>query len=116
MTFDAQPTRKSAIQQVGNLRYDAVALPSSAPNWIPCANGNSVEKLIVFVCRRIYIFQESLPLSRPPPVSFSPPNAPPISAPLVPVFTLAMPQSLPAAHKNFSASRMSFVKTAEVRP
>ena len=46
----------------------------------------------------MYIFHESLPLSRPPPVSFSPPNAPPISAPLVPVFTLAMPQSLPAAH------------------
>jgi len=30
-------------------RY-AVALPSSGlPNSIPCANGNSVEKLIVFV-------------------------------------------------------------------
>jgi hypothetical protein len=28
----------------------AVALPaSSPPNWIPCASGNSVEKLIVFV-------------------------------------------------------------------
>src|SRR5438874_5453095 len=79
---------------------------------MPCARGSSVEKLIVFVCRRIYIFQESLPLSRPPPVSFSPPKAPPISAPLVPVLTLAMPQSLPAALINFSASRISFVKTA----
>ena len=86
------------------------------PNWIPWANGSSVEKLIVFVCRRMYIFHESLPLSRPPPVSFSPPKAPPISAPLVPVFTFAMPQSLPAAHRNFSASRMSFVKIADVRP
>jgi hypothetical protein len=64
----------------------------------------------------MYIFHESLPLSRPPPVSFSPPNAPPISAPLVPVFTLAMPQSLPAALTNFSASRMSFVKIALVKP
>ena len=39
----------------------------------------------------------SLPDSRPPPVSFSPPNAPPISAPEVPMFTLAMPQSLPGS-------------------
>ena len=32
----------------------AVALPSSdAPNWIPCASGNSLEKLIVFVCSRV---------------------------------------------------------------
>jgi hypothetical protein len=37
----------------------------------------------------------SEPDSRPPPVSFSPPKAPPISAPLVPMLTLAMPQSLP---------------------
>ena len=29
----------------------------------------------------MYCFHESLPDSRPPPVSFSPPNAPPISAP-----------------------------------
>jgi hypothetical protein len=36
-----------------------------------------------------------LPDSRPPPVSFSPPKAPPISAPLVPIFTLAIPQSEP---------------------
>ncbi|MGO8469967.1 hypothetical protein AB9F45_36400, partial [Rhizobium leguminosarum] len=33
------------------------------------------------------------PDSRPPPVSFSPPKAPPISAPDVPRLTLAMPQS-----------------------
>ena len=32
----------------------AFALPaSSLPNWIPCARGSSVEKLIVFVWRRI---------------------------------------------------------------
>ena len=35
---------------------------------------------MVLVCLRIYTFHASLPLSRPPPVSFSPPNAPPISA------------------------------------
>jgi len=45
----------------------------------------------VLVTRRMYVFQASDPDSRPPPVCFSPPNAPPISAPLVPVFTLTMP-------------------------
>ena len=52
-------------------------------------------QFIVFVCRRIYCFQLSEPDSRPPPVSFSPPNAPPISAPDVPIFILAIPQSDP---------------------
>ena len=31
----------------------AVALASPAPNWIPWAKGSSVEKLIVFVWRRM---------------------------------------------------------------
>lgn len=43
----------------------------------------------------IYYFQESEPDSRPPPVSFSPPKAPPISAPEVPILTLTIPQSEP---------------------
>jgi len=43
----------------------------------------------------IYYFHESDPLSLPPPVSFSPPKAPPISAPLVPMLQLAIPQSDP---------------------
>lgn len=43
----------------------------------------------------MYCFQESLPASRPPPAAFSPPNAPPISAPLVGMFTFTIPQSLP---------------------
>src|SRR6266436_6152837 len=51
----------------------------------------------------MYAFQASLPASRPPPVSFSPPNAPPISAPLVPILILAIPQSLPRALRNVSA-------------
>ena len=54
------------------------------------------------VCLLIYIFQASEPDSLPPPVSFSPPNAPPISAPEVPILTLAIPQSDPAADKNLS--------------
>ena len=64
----------------------------------------------------MYAFQESLPASRPPPVSFSPPKAPPISAPLVPMLTLAMPQSLPAADRNLSASLSRSVKMAEESP
>ena len=71
---------------------------------------------MVQVCRRMYCFQLSLPDSRPPPVSFSPPNAPPISAPLVPMFTLAMPQSLPSAERNRSALRTLSVKTALESP
>src|SRR5439155_494626 len=60
----------------------------------------------------MYAFQASEPDSRPPPVSFSPPNAPPISAPLVPALTLAMPQSEPAGERNCSADRTPSVKTA----
>lgn len=44
----------------------------------------------------MYCCQELLPDSRPPPVSFSPPNAPPISAPFVGILTLTIPQSEPA--------------------
>jgi len=43
----------------------------------------------------MYYFHESEPLSLPPPVSFSPPKAPPISAPEGPIFTLTIPQSEP---------------------
>ncbi|CAN7988653.1 unnamed protein product [Ixodes pacificus] len=57
---------------------------------------------MVQVERRMYCFHESLPDSRPPPVvlvtpppTFSPPKAPPISAPLVGMLTLTIPQSDP---------------------
>src|SRR6187200_1596801 len=63
----------------------------------------------------MYTFHASLPLSLPPPVSFSPPNAPPISAPDVPMLTLTMPQSDPSAETNLSASAWSEVKTLEER-
>lgn len=43
----------------------------------------------------MYCFHESEPDSRPPPVSFSPPKAPPISAPDVGMLTFTIPQSLP---------------------
>jgi hypothetical protein len=58
--------------------------------------------LIVQVLRRMYCFQESDPDSRPPPVCFSPPKAPPISAPLVPMLTLTIPQSDPFGPSHYS--------------
>lgn len=50
---------------------------------------------MVQVERLMYCFQESEPDSRPPPVAFSPPKAPPISAPEVGMFTFTIPQSEP---------------------
>ena len=75
------------------------------PNSIPWASGRSVLQFTVLVWRRMYAFHASDPDSRPPPVSFSPPKAPPISAPEVPMLTLAIPQSLPRCDRKCSASR-----------
>src|SRR5512137_105235 len=83
---------------------------------MPCANGSSFDQLMVLVWRRIYAFHASEPDSRPPPVSFSPPNAPPISAPDVPRFTLAIPQSEPVSERNVSASTRFSVKIQEDNP
>src|SRR6187399_2227976 len=85
-------------------------------NFIPCANGRLFPKLMVLVCLRMYTFQASDPDSRPPPVSFSPPKAPPISAPDVPMLTLAIPQSDPACERNCSMSPMRNVIIAEDSP
>src|SRR3970040_3209463 len=71
---------------------------------------------MVLVCLLIYTFQASDPDSRPPPVSFSPPKAPPVSAPEVPMFTLAIPQSEPTTDKNNSASRKLLVMIADDNP
>ena len=49
-------------------------------------------------------------------VFLSPPKAPPISAPLVPMLTFAMPQSLPIALVKRSASCRLLVKIAELNP
>src|SRR6056297_2259230 len=67
--------------------------------------------LLAHVC-----FPASEPDSLPPPVSFSPPNAPPISAPEVPTFTLAIPQSEPEFERNVSASCRLLVKMEEESP
>ena len=83
---------------------------------MPWASGSSLVKFTVAVCRRMYAFQASEPDSRPPPVSFSPPNAPPISAPLGPMLTFAMPQSEPELARKRSASRRSVVKIDDASP
>ena len=62
---------------------------------IPYAKGRSFPKLTVHVYLFMYYFQASEPASLPPPVSFSPPNAPPISAPEGPILQLTIPQSDP---------------------
>src|SRR5262249_32924561 len=93
-----------------------LVLHQETSKTMPWASGRSFEKFTVAVCRRMYAFQASEPDSRPPPVSFSPPNAPPISAPLGPMLTLAMPQSEPVAARNRSASRRSVVKIDEASP
>lgn len=62
---------------------------------MPWASVNTSLLLIVIVDRRIYCFHESEPDSLPPPVCFSPPKAPPISAPLVGILTFTIPQSDP---------------------
>src|SRR5688572_7959851 len=86
------------------------------PNSMPWARGRSSPQLIVVVWRRMYAFQASDPASLPPPVSFSPPKAPPISAPDIPILTLAIPQSLPAADRNCSASRRFSVMIDDDNP
>lgn len=64
----------------------------------------------------IYCFHESEPDYLPPPVYFSPPKAPPISAPEGPMFTLTIPQSEPKGPTHLKALDMSFVKRLLLRP
>ena len=71
---------------------------------------------MVLVWRRMYAFHASDPTPFRLQVSFSPPNAPPISAPEVPILTLANPQSEPAWERNFSDSFRSLVKMADESP
>ena len=64
----------------------------------------------------MYYFHESDPDSLPPPVSFSPPKAPPISAPLVPIFTLTIPQSDPNGPVHLKRFFKSLVKRDDESP
>src|SRR5690606_14729386 len=85
-------------------------------NLLPCASGVASAALMVLVWRRMHALHAPDPDSRAPPVTFSPPTAPRISAPEVPMLTLAMPQSEPAADRNASAARRAVVKIDEDRP
>ena len=64
----------------------------------------------------MYCCHELLPDSRPPPVSFSPPKAPPISAPLVGIFTLTIPQSEPVGPVHLNIVAGLVVKIELERP
>src|SRR5690606_39469832 len=109
----AQPAHGVPLEKMDTdkgLQCPAEAVRAAQPNSIPCANGRSSPQLMVVVWRRMYAFQASDPASLPPPVSFSPPKAPPISAPEVPMFTLAIPQSEPVADRNRSPFLSDWVK------
>jgi len=82
----------------------------------PCARGASSEKLIVHALQRTYCFQASPPDSRPHPVLLFPPNAAPISAPLVPTLTLTIPVSEPAGPIHFPTCRTSRVQRLLDKP
>ena len=61
----------------------------------------------------MYCFQASEPDSRPPPVDFSPPNAPPISAPEVGMFMLTIPQSDPLGPSHYNKAMLPGIASGE---
>jgi hypothetical protein len=69
---------------------------------------------MVIVDRLMYCFHESDPDSRPPPVCFSPPNAPPISAPFVGIFTFTIPQSDPFGPNHYRAINNIFSNVIDI--
>lgn len=68
---------------------------TSAAEWFGSKSISVTSVITYHVDLLMYCFHASLPDSLPPPVCFSPPKAPPISAPLVGMFTLMIPQSEP---------------------
>ena len=64
----------------------------------------------------MYCFQESDPDYLPPPVSFSPPKAPPISAPDGPMLTFTIPQSEPNGPTHLKALLIFFVNKLLLKP
>ena len=83
---------------------------------MPCARMTLPELFKQLVDRRIYCFHESEPASRPQPVALLPPNAPPISAPLVGAFKLIIPVSAPLGPLNLAQVLVSLVKIDDERP
>lgn len=64
----------------------------------------------------MYCFHESEPDYLPPPVYFSPPKAPPISAPDGPILTLTIPQSEPSGPTHLNALEISCVNILLLNP
>jgi len=64
----------------------------------------------------MYCFQASEPDSLPPPVSFSPPKAPPISAPEVPMLQFTIPQSLPVGPVQLNKFYRFLLNMVDERP
>lgn len=93
------------IESIQTSKHILIFLTVQISNLTPCASGSVYPKLKVQVALLIYCFHESEPDSRPPPVSFSPPKAPPISAPDVPMLTLTIPQSDPIHSQIFHTIR-----------
>ena len=108
-------TRRALIGQAGAATATLLVGPAWGQNEVrlPFASGPRERPITTaFPQKGAMILQRT----RPPPVSFSPPKAPPISAPDGPILTLAMPQSEPLADRKDSASRMSRVKMDDARP
>ena len=80
----------------------ATAVAAGTPAVVPVATA------VLPVVVALPAFAAPLVTASPPP-----PKAPPISAPEVPIFTFAIPQSLPLADKNLSEFIMLFVKIDE---
>ncbi len=84
--------------------------------FTPWAKGIFFPKFIVHVDLFMYCFHESDPDYLPPPVYFSPPKAPPISAPEGPIFTLTIPQSEPNGPNHLNAFDIFCVNRLELNP
>ena len=97
-------------------KYNKFIIHNFGPKSTPYDKGISFPKFIVHVDLLIYYFHESLPLSLPPPVSFSPPKAPPISAPDGPTFTLTNPQSEPEGPIHLNTFYIHLVNIQEDKP
>ena len=82
----------------------------------PWAKGRALPWLIVQVDLLMYCFQASEPASLPPPVSFYPPKAPPISAPEFPMLTLTIPQSDPNGPTHLKTLAIFWVNKLLLKP
>ena len=89
---------------------------SHKSKFTPWARGMLLPQFIVQVTLLMYCFHESEPDYLPPPVYFSPPNAPPISAPEGPMLTFTIPQSDPRGPIHLQALLMFCVNKLLLKP